>query len=95
MTTNEIDFICYTESYSGTHSIQTGGIMANKSGKSWKMERASVNTKGESRARSNRYSRSDSDKKPAPGARQKVWVGGYKKADGTQVEGYYRSTPGN
>ncbi|HEX8087783.1 MAG TPA: hypothetical protein VF762_02950 [Blastocatellia bacterium] len=69
--------------------------MANKNGRSWKMERASVNVKGQSRAQSNKYSHNDTDKKPAPGTRQKVWVGGYTKSDGTQVEGYYRSTPGN
>lgn len=69
--------------------------MATKNGRAWKMERASVNTKGESRPRSNKYSGNDGDKKPASGTRQKVWVGGYTKSDGTQVEGYYRSTPGN
>jgi hypothetical protein len=69
--------------------------MASKSGRSWKMERASVNRSGESRARSNKYSDNDSDREPAPGTRQKVWVGGYTKSDGTHVEGYYRSTPGN
>lgn len=68
--------------------------MASKSGRAWKMERASVSSKGESRARSNKYSHNDSGKKPAPGTRQRVWVGGYTKSDGTQVEGYYRSTPG-
>jgi hypothetical protein len=69
--------------------------MANKSGRSWKMERASVNSKEASRPRSNKFSDNDSSKKPAPGSRQRVWVGGYTKSDGTQVEGYYRSTPGN
>jgi hypothetical protein len=69
--------------------------MANKQGRAWKMERASVSVKGESRPRSNKYSASDNDKKPAAGSRQKVWVGGYTKADGTEVHGYYRTTPGH
>ena len=69
--------------------------MPNKSGRAWKMERASVKTKGSDRSRSNKYSGSDSSKKPAPGSREKVWVGGYTKSDGTKVEGYYRSTPQN
>jgi hypothetical protein len=67
--------------------------MASKNGRAWKMERASVNSKGTSRPRSNKYSGNDTDKKPATGARQKAWVGGYTKADGTHVEGYYRSIP--
>jgi hypothetical protein len=61
--------------------------------RSWKMERASVHRKGKARARSNKYSPSDSHPKPAPGTRQRIWVGGYKKSDGTAVAGYYRSTP--
>jgi hypothetical protein len=67
--------------------------MATKKTKGWKMERASVNSKGASRPRSNKYSDNDSDKQPASGTRHRVWVGGYTKSDGTQVEGYYRSTP--
>jgi hypothetical protein len=61
-----------------------------KSG-SWKQERASVTLKEKGRPRSNKYSGSDSHKKPEPGSRQKTWVGGYQKADGTRVAGYYRS----
>ncbi len=60
-----------------------------KSG-SWKKERASVTVAGKSRPRSNKYSGSDSGKTPAPGTRQRTWVGGYKKADGTKVVGHYR-----
>lgn len=67
-------------------------IMATKS-RSWKLERASVNKQGNVRPRSNKYSRSDSDRKPASRARQRVWVGGYTRADGSRVHGYYRSTP--
>lgn len=68
--------------------------MASKSGRAWKLERASVSVKG-SRPRSNKYSSSDSDSKPAPGSREKVWVGGYARADGSLVRGYYRSTAAN
>jgi hypothetical protein len=69
--------------------------MPNSKGRSWKQERASVNTTGRSRPRSNKYSASDSHPTPPPGERQRVWVGGYTKADGTKVEGYYRATAGN
>jgi hypothetical protein len=69
--------------------------MANKQGRAWKMERASVNRKGGARPDSNKYSGGDSDTKPARGARQKVWVGGYTRSDGIHVDGYYRSTPGH
>lgn len=65
--------------------------MANKSGRSWKLERASVSVKGSSRPRSNKYAESDSSREPAPGTRKKIWVGGYKKSDGSEVRGYYRS----
>ncbi len=66
--------------------------MAAKKGRAWKLERAGVNTKGKDRSRSNKYSRrSDSDQKPSPGSRERVWVGGYTRADGTKVHGYYRS----
>ncbi|HKY03852.1 MAG TPA: hypothetical protein VJQ56_03125 [Blastocatellia bacterium] len=68
--------------------------MPNKTGRGWKMERASVSERGKSRPRSNKYSGTDNSKKPAPGARSRVWVGGYDKSDGTHVEGYYRSVPG-
>lgn len=65
--------------------------MANKKGKAWKMERASVHRAGKQRAHFNKYSHSDSNEKPAAGSRQRVWVGGYRKADGTEVRGHYRS----
>jgi hypothetical protein len=69
--------------------------MANAKGRAWKMERASVSTAGKSRPRSNKYSGSDSGKKPAAGSRDQVWVGGYTRTDGTKIKGYYRATPGN
>jgi hypothetical protein len=65
--------------------------MVAAKGRSWKAERASVHVKGKKRPRSNKYSGSDSDQKPGPGTRQRVWVGGYKRADGTPVKGHYRS----
>ncbi len=69
--------------------------MARSSGRSWKMERASVSVPGKSRPRSNKYSGGDSHRKPAPGSRKRIWVGGYTRADGTKVEGHYRATAGN
>jgi hypothetical protein len=62
-------------------------------GRTWKLERASVNKASASRPRSNKYSGGDSGTKPGKGDRSRVWVGGYTKQDGTKVEGYYRSTP--
>ena len=67
--------------------------MPASKGRSWKLERASVNTRGKARPKSNKYSGGDTSKKPAPGSRQQVWVGGYTRADGSKVSGYYRSTP--
>jgi hypothetical protein len=66
--------------------------MATAKGRGWKMERASVTVSGKERPRSNKYSKSDKDKKPAPGSRERVWVGGYVREDGTKVNGHYRST---
>lgn len=68
--------------------------MPTKSGRAWKQERASVGRAGSSRPRSNKYSGGDSDTKPAAGERERVWVGGYTRKDGTKVPGYYRGTPG-
>jgi hypothetical protein len=65
--------------------------MASKSGRSWKLERASVEEQGKDRPRSNKYSNSDSDERPGTGERDRAWVGGYTRADGTQVKGHYRS----
>lgn len=55
------------------------------------MERASVTVKGKSRPRSNKFSGGDASKKPAPGERERCWVGGYRRADGSKVNGYYRA----
>jgi hypothetical protein len=68
--------------------------MPQAKGRAWKLERASVTVKGKSRPRSNKYSGSDSDQRPEPGTRSRVWVGGYTRADGVVVKGYYRSLGG-
>ena len=65
---------------------------SSKAGRAWKLDRASVHKQGQARPKSNKFSASDGDKKPAPGTRQRVWVGGYKRADGSKVEGYFRNT---
>jgi hypothetical protein len=62
-----------------------------QSGRSWKLERASVDERGKERPRSNKYSDSDTGEKPTSGDRERAWVGGYTRADGTQVNGHYRS----
>jgi len=65
---------------------------SSKSTRSWKLERASVRRGG--RARSNKYSKSDTSRRPEPGTRSRVWVGGYTRNDGTRVEGHYRNIAG-
>jgi hypothetical protein len=65
--------------------------MPSKQGRAWTQERASVSAAGRERPRSNKYRPSDSGKQPSH-ARQRVWVGGYTRADGRKVEGYYRAT---
>ncbi len=66
--------------------------MANGRGRSWTMERGTVHRGGRARPRSNKYSKSDTtrDRKPAAGARGRVWVGGYVRTDGVRVKGHYR-----
>jgi hypothetical protein len=54
------------------------------------MERATSRRSGSTRSRSNKYSASDSKPTPRRGERSRVWVGGYKRADGTRVKGHYR-----
>lgn len=58
--------------------------------RNWKLERASVHRKGASRPKSNKYSKSDGDQRPAPHSRSKVWVGAYTRSDGRKVEGHFR-----
>jgi hypothetical protein len=64
--------------------------MATKSDGAWKNERASVNRKGADRPRSNKYSKSDADERPEAGERDRAWVGGYTRSNGTEVRGHYR-----
>ena len=66
--------------------------MPVKSSRAWKLERASVHVTGKARPRSNKYSDGDAGPKPA-GERERVWVGGYTKQDGTRIEGHYRDRP--
>ncbi len=56
--------------------------MATKKG-SWKAERTTER----------KYSGGDSDTKPAPGERDKIWVSGYTRADGKKIAGYWRANP--
>jgi hypothetical protein len=65
--------------------------MNHPSGKAWTMERASVTVAGEGSPHSNKYSSNDSDQRPMAGTRERVWVGGYRRSDGTKVRGHYRS----
>jgi hypothetical protein len=63
---------------------------ANKKTGSWKKERASVNTKNTSRARSNKYRPgSDSSTRPESGSTARYWRAGYTRKDGTKVKGHY------
>jgi hypothetical protein len=64
--------------------------MKRSSGRTWKNERASVNSKNKSRPKSNKYSRtSDSSKRPAAGTASQYWRAGYTRRDGTKVKGHY------
>ena len=65
--------------------------MPAKKGRAWKMERAHVKN---SRRGNNKYSSSDAQSKPpVPGTRQRFWVGGHTRNDGTYVNGHYRTNP--
>jgi hypothetical protein len=64
--------------------------MPAKRGRAWKLERTTVHA-GKSRPRSNKYTPADHDRRPAPGSRSRVWVGGYTRHDGTPVAGHYRA----
>ena len=59
-------------------------------GRVWKNERASVNSQGKSRSKSNKYSRtSDTSKRPQAGSASQYWRAGYTRKDGTKVKGHY------
>lgn len=62
-------------------------------GRTWKNERASVNKKGKSRPKSNKYSSSDSSKRPKAGSTDQYWRAGYTRKDGTKVKGHYVKKP--
>ena len=66
---------------------------SKKNGGSWKNERASVSEKGKSRPRSNKYSGTDSTKRPNSGRRDQYWRAGYTRKDGTRVKGHYVKMP--
>jgi hypothetical protein len=71
--------------------------MADKknSAGNWKKERASVNRKGTSKAKSNKYRpNSDSSKRPAARSTGRYWRAGYTRSDGTKVKGHYVNKPG-
>ena len=59
------------------------------SGRAWKNERASVSKKNKSRPESNKYSGSDTSKRPKPGTTKQYWRAGYIRKDGTKVKGHY------
>jgi len=67
--------------------------MASTKSRSWKLERASVSNASRPRPRSNKYSKSDNHKRPGAGSRNRVWIGGYTRADGSKVHGHYRGMP--
>ena len=58
-------------------------------GRAWKNERASVNQKSKSRPKSNKYSKSDTTKRPEGGSTERYWRAGYTRKDGTKVKGHY------
>jgi hypothetical protein len=62
-------------------------------GRAWKNERASVTTKNRSRPRSNKYSESDTTKRPRSGSTARYWRAGYTRRDGTKVKGHYVNKP--
>jgi hypothetical protein len=59
------------------------------SGRAWKNERASVSRKDTSRPRSNKYSGSDTSRRPEAGTTEQYWRAGYTRKDGTRVKGHY------
>ena len=65
--------------------------MATKknSGRSWKNERASVNRKGGSKPRSNKYRPGSDSKRLQAGSGERYWRAGYTRRDGTKVKGHY------
>jgi hypothetical protein len=62
-------------------------------GRAWKNERASVSKKNKPRPKSNKYSKSDTSKRPASGSAARYWRAGYTRKDGTRVKGHYVNKP--
>jgi hypothetical protein len=62
-------------------------------GRAWKNERASVSKKENSRPRSNKYSGSDTGKRPEAGSSEQYWRAGYTRKDGTKVKDHYVKKP--
>ena len=59
------------------------------SGRAWKNERASVSKQNKTRPKSNKYTKSDSGKRPDAGSTERYWRAGYTRKDGTKVKGHY------
>lgn len=63
-------------------------------GRTWKTERASVNSPGRSRPKSNKSSpTSDTSRRPERGSVGQYWRAGYTRKDGTKVKGHYVKNP--
>jgi hypothetical protein len=63
-------------------------------GRSWKNERAPVNSRNQSRSKSNKYRpASDSSRRAAAGTSAQYWRAGYTRKDGTRVKGHYVRNP--
>ena len=62
-------------------------------GRAWKNERASVKNKNRSRPKTNKYSSSDTSKRPEGGTSEQYWRAGYTRKDGTKVKGHYVKKP--
>jgi len=63
--------------------LKEDGMATRKGAGVWKAERAT----------GRKYSGGDTDTKPAPGERDKVWVSGYTRAGGKKIAGYWRTNP--
>jgi hypothetical protein len=64
-------------------------------GRAWKNERASVSKKNTTRPKSNKYSKSDTSKRPQSGSAGRYWRAGYTRKDGTKVKGHYVNKAGS
>jgi len=63
-------------------------------GRSWKNERAAVNSRGKSGSKSNKYrTTSDRSRRPNTGTVEQYWRDGYTRKDGTRVKGHYVRNP--